>query len=92
MGQDAEGNCITGALEKDFPSVASSVAVTVLWLFLFSTSGVIDKVLSYFSIHGPNWFADFSGIVHSFLGWFGVKSGPPALVERGFLGITRWDW
>ena len=29
-----------------FPSVTSSVAITVLWLFLFSPTGVVNKLLS----------------------------------------------
>ena len=40
-----------------FPSVTSSVAITVLWLFLFSATGVVNKVLSWVSIDGPNWFS-----------------------------------
>ena len=38
-----------------FPSVTSSVAITVLWLFLFSATGAVNKVLSWVSINGPNW-------------------------------------
>ena len=29
-----------------FPSVTSSVAITVLWLFLFNTSGSINAMLA----------------------------------------------
>lgn len=75
-----------------FPSVTSSVAITVLWLFLFSTSGAINAILAYLGINGPNWFNDPSGIVHNFLGWFGVQSGPELLAGHGFLGVTWWDW
>ncbi|WP_243062110.1 carbohydrate ABC transporter permease [Humibacter sp. RRB41] len=75
-----------------FPSVTSSVAITVLWLFLFSTTGAINKVLSWVGIHGPNWFNDPDGILHLFLGLFGVQSGPASLTSSGFLGVTWWDW
>lgn len=75
-----------------FRSVTSSVAITVLWLFLFSASGVINKILSWFSIQGPNWFNDPSGVVHNLLGAAGVTSAPPALAEGGFLGLSWWDW
>ena len=70
-----------------FPSVTSSVAITVLWLFLFSTTGAINKVLSWVGINGPNWFNDPDGIFH-----FGAVNGPHALTSGGFLGITWWDW
>ncbi|WP_261164355.1 carbohydrate ABC transporter permease [Microbacterium sp. Marseille-Q6965] len=75
-----------------FPSVTSSVAITVLWLFLFSTSGVINEVLSWIGVNGPNWFNDPSGIIHNLLAGIGVTSGPEALTSGAFLGVSWWDW
>ncbi|WP_285115299.1 sugar ABC transporter permease [Leifsonia sp. fls2-241-R2A-40a] len=75
-----------------FPSVTSSVAITVLWLFLFSTSGAVNKVLSWVGIHGPNWFNDPTGIIHGLLSAFGVTQGPPALTQNTTLGVSWWDW
>ncbi|WP_419706254.1 carbohydrate ABC transporter permease [Promicromonospora sp. NFX87] len=75
-----------------FPSVTSSVAITVLWLFLFSTSGVVNTVLARIGIAGPNWFNEPSGVLHNLLGALGVRSGPQALTEHGFLGLSWWDW
>ncbi|SEB47255.1 carbohydrate ABC transporter membrane protein 1, CUT1 family [Paramicrobacterium humi] len=75
-----------------FPSVTSSVAITVLWLFLFSTTGAVNKALSWIGVHGPNWFNEPSGILHNFLGLFGVQSGPALLTDHDFLGISWWEW
>ena len=75
-----------------FPSVTSTVAITVVWLFLFSTSGVVNEVLSWVGINGPNWFNDPRGIVHIGLGALGLDSAPQALSSSGFLGISWWDW
>ena len=75
-----------------FPSVTSSVAITVLWLFLFSSTGVVNKVLSWFGAQGPNWFNDPRGILHVLLSWLGVDSAPTALTAGGFLGINWWEW
>ncbi len=75
-----------------FPSVTSTVAITVLWLFLFSTSGAINQVLSWIGINGPNWFNEPSGVVHNLLGAFGVRTGPDALTQSEFLGVSWWDW
>jgi multiple sugar transport system permease protein len=75
-----------------FPSVTSSVAITVLWLFLFSATGVVNAVLGWFGIHGPNWFSDPSGVLHSLLRTVGVDSAPAALEAHGFLGISWWEW
>lgn len=75
-----------------FPSVTSSVAITVLWLFLFSSAGVVNKVLSWFSVDGPNWFADPRGVVHVALGAVGVDSAPEALASGELLGVSWWQW
>ncbi|MFB4353678.1 sugar ABC transporter permease [Microbacterium sp. LWO14-1.2] len=75
-----------------FPSVTSSVAITVLWLFLFSASGAVNSVLSWFGVNGPNWFNDPRGILHLALGGIGVDAGPAALTDGGMLGISWWEW
>ena len=69
-----------------FPSVTSSVAITVLWLFLFSTTGVVNEVLSWVGINGPNWFNDPRGIIHIALGAVGVGAGP----ERADRAAASW--
>jgi multiple sugar transport system permease protein len=75
-----------------FPSVTSSVAITVLFLFLFSPSGVINKVISYFGAAGPAWLYDPRGLFHVILGQFGVDNAPAALANHMFLGISFWEW
>src|SRR2546429_3062047 len=45
-----------------FPSVTSSVAITILFLFLFSPQGAINKILSYFAATGPAWLYDPRGL------------------------------
>ncbi|MCS5496310.1 sugar ABC transporter permease [Cnuibacter physcomitrellae] len=75
-----------------FPSVTSSVAITVLWLFLFSASGAVNAVLSWFGVNGPNWFQDPSGVVHNLLAAVGVTQGPGWLTEPTVLNVSLWDW
>jgi len=75
-----------------FPSVTSSVAITVLFLFLFSASGAVNKLVGYLSAEGPNWFADARGVVHIALGAVGLDQAPAALAEHGFLGLSWWAW
>ena len=75
-----------------FPSVTSSVAITVLWLFLFSATGVVNKVLSFFAIEGPNWFQDPRGVLHVLFGLIGIDQAPAALQDPAFLGISGWEW
>lgn len=75
-----------------FPSVTSTVAITVLWLFLFSASGVVNEFLSWIGINGPNWFNDPSGIIHNGLATVGVTDGPAWLTDNDFLGLSWWQW
>ena len=75
-----------------FPSVTSSVAITVLWLFLFSQSGAVNNVLSWLGINGPNWFDEPSGIIQDALYGLGVKTPPAFLVQNTTLGVSWWDW
>jgi multiple sugar transport system permease protein len=70
-----------------FPSVTSSVAITVLWLFLFSTSGAVNAVIAWFGAKGPNWFNEPAGIFH-----FGAQTGPAFLTDHTALGVSWWDW
>lgn len=72
-----------------FPSVTSTVAITTLWLFLFSATGAVNAALAWFGLHGPNWFNDPRGLFHIILG----NPQPPASMSQpGFLGVTPWEW
>ncbi|MET0860440.1 MAG: sugar ABC transporter permease [Microbacterium sp.] len=75
-----------------FPSVTSTVAITVLWLFLFSASGAVNEILSWIGINGPNWWADPSGVLHNLLAAVGITNGPAFLTDGDFLGLSWWDW
>ncbi|MEU8298323.1 sugar ABC transporter permease [Micromonospora sp. NPDC048909] len=75
-----------------FPSVTSSVAISVVFLFLFANSGVINNLLGFVGIDGPEWFADSRGVLHLLFGAVGVDSPPAAMTAGGPLGLTWWDW
>jgi multiple sugar transport system permease protein len=75
-----------------FPSVTSTVAIVIVFQFLFTASGAINAVAGFFGGNGPNWLHDSSGLIHGFLRNFGVDSAPPALEGVGPLGVTWWQW
>jgi multiple sugar transport system permease protein len=75
-----------------FPSVTSSVAISVVFLFLFANSGAVNGLLGIFGIHGPQWFADSRGLLHILLGLVGVDQPPAALANGGPLGLSWWEW
>jgi multiple sugar transport system permease protein len=78
-----------------FPSVTSSVAISVVFLFMFANGGAINAVLGAFGIDGPQWFSDSRGVLHLLFDKIGPvdQSAPPAaLADHGVLGLTWWDW
>ncbi|ATO14396.1 ABC transporter permease [Micromonospora sp. WMMA2032] len=75
-----------------FPSVTSSVAISVVFLFLFANSGAVNRLLGLLGIDGPEWFADGRGVLHLLFGAFGMNEPPAALTSGGPLGLTWWDW
>ncbi|MFF5171125.1 carbohydrate ABC transporter permease [Micromonospora sp. NPDC000089] len=75
-----------------FPSVTSSVAISVVFLFLFTSSGAVNQLLGFFGITGPQWFADSRGVLHLLFGALGVDEPPAALADGGPFGLSWWDW
>lgn len=78
-----------------FPSVVSSVAISLVFLFLFSGGGVVNSMLAWFGIDGPTWFNDPRGLLHLVgdgLGIWSSSDPPAALVDSGALGLTWWQW
>ncbi|MGX5681561.1 carbohydrate ABC transporter permease [Schumannella luteola] len=75
-----------------FPSVTSSVAITTIFIFLFTASGAVNALIGWFGVNGPNWFADPRGVIHILLAGVGVTSPPDALAAPGFLGVSGWEW
>jgi len=78
-----------------FPTVTSSVAITVLFLFLFAVDGSVNGLLKIFGITGPNWTNNPTGLVWVVLGALHIvpsSSLPASLTSHGFLGTTWYDW
>jgi multiple sugar transport system permease protein len=75
-----------------FPSVTSSVAITVIFLFLFSATGAVNSALSALSVDGPLWFSDPRGLIHVILANLGVDQGPAVLTDHDVLGVSLWNW
>ncbi len=73
-----------------FPAITSSVAVAVIFLWLFNRNGIINAVF------GTNvtWTGDLHGLFHNFLGLFGINisTAPGWLIHTTVLGQRLWDW
>lgn len=74
-----------------FPSVTSSIAITTVFIFLFSGTGAVNRVLSLFGITGPDWIYDQNGIFTTILSSLGVHS-PPSWANFQILGLSLWNW
>ncbi|WP_433426047.1 carbohydrate ABC transporter permease [Microtetraspora malaysiensis] len=78
-----------------FPSVTSSVAISVVFLFIFANSGAVSRLLELVGINGPQWFSDPRGTLHLLLGALGLvdpDAPPAALTGGGPFGLSWWEW
>jgi multiple sugar transport system permease protein len=74
-----------------FPSVTSSIATTLVFLFLFSGGGAVNQLLGVVGVHGPNWTADSRGVFHQAVRVVGVDSAP-GWAQHEFFNLSWWDW
>ena len=78
-----------------FPSVVSSVAISLVFLFLFTGTGAVNQFLAVFGIDGPTWFGDSRGVLHIIgdgLGFWSLENPPAALAGNDVLGLSWWEW
>ena len=78
-----------------FPSVTSSVAISIVFLFLFQNTGAVNAVLGWVGIQGPQWYSDARGLIHLVLdkvGLVDLSAPPAALVDTEVLGLPLWEW
>jgi multiple sugar transport system permease protein len=78
-----------------FPSITSSIVVSMIFLFMFSNTGPINGLLSAVipNYQPVTWLADNRGIIHNFLGLFGLTADSfPLLRDTNLFRISLWDW
>jgi len=78
-----------------FPSVVSSVAISLVFLFLFTGTGAVNQTLGLVGIDGPVWFSDARGLIHlagDGLGLWSIDAPPGALADNDVAGLSLWQW
>ncbi|MGI8901173.1 MAG: carbohydrate ABC transporter permease [Nocardioides sp.] len=78
-----------------FPSVVSSVAISLVFLFLFTGTGAVNTLLGFVGIDGPTWLADARGLLHLLgdtVGFWDSTAPPESLAGTSMLGLSLWDW
>lgn len=78
-----------------FPSITSSVVISLIFMFMFQKSGVVNVIVRalFPGYEFVNWLDDPNGIIHNFLGILGVNlrsAGDWARAEVA--GLRVWDW
>lgn len=71
-----------------FPSITSSIAVTLIFIFLFQVNGAINAVLPF----DVNWLNNANGLIHNALGVVGVDQPPGWAANTEFMGLSLWQW
>ena len=79
-----------------FPSITSSIAISLMFLFFYQRSGLVNQVLSALTLGNWEpvaWMADPRGLFHIILEAAGVTiRTAPEWVRTELLGLTIWDW
>src|SRR5215218_7252562 len=59
-----------------FPSISSSVVIAIIFLWMYSSRGLINYVLRAFGFPTPRpvWLANPRGVIELFLGNFGIEN------------------
>ncbi len=79
-----------------FPSITSSVAISLMFLFFYQRSGLVNQVLqtiTFGAFEPIAWMNDPRGLIHILLEQVGVTiQTAPEWVRSEVLGLTVWDW
>lgn len=79
-----------------FPSITSSIAISMLFLFLYQKNGLVNQVLQTITFGAWEpiaWMADPRGLFHIIFGWFGLTlETAPAWMQANVLSLSVWDW
>ncbi len=79
-----------------FPSITSSIAISMIFLFLYQRGGLINQVLQgiTFGAWEPiAWLDTPDGLIHLLLERMGLTlRGGPEWLRTNVLGLTVWDW
>lgn len=79
-----------------FPSITSSVAISLIFLWIYQSGGLLNQFLKgilpgYTPII---WMNDPSGLIHNFLRLFGltIRTIPTWMTQPDWLGLSPWEW
>ncbi|MDZ4767880.1 MAG: sugar ABC transporter permease [Chloroflexota bacterium] len=78
-----------------FPSITSSVVISLIFMWLFTRNGLINGAIgALFPNYSPvTWLEDPNGMIHNFLGLFGItRNTVGAWAESEIASVSLWNW
>jgi multiple sugar transport system permease protein len=78
-----------------FPSITSSVVISLIFVFLFTRGGPVNGLLQaiFPNFRPVTWLDNADGIIHNFLGLFGVtKATVGSWANTEVFRISLWEW
>lgn len=78
-----------------FPSITSSVVISIIFMWMFTQDGIVNTVLEAIlpGYTGLTWLDDSSGVFHNLFNAFGVtRQTVGDWAGTRLAGITLWDW
>lgn len=79
-----------------FPSITSSVAIGLIFLWIYQTGGILNQFIKaiYPAYKNVSWMNDPSGLIHNFFALFGltIRAAPEWMTQTKILGVTIWQW
>lgn len=80
-----------------FPSITSSIAISLLFMLMYQKDGVINNFLSTITFGAwpnPVWLNDARGLFHIILGALGitVQTAPSWMTTTMIGGVNLWSW
>lgn len=80
-----------------FPSITSSVVISLIFMFMFSRGGLVNQAIASiipgYANNFVNWLDDPRGLMHIILEPFGVtRQSAGAWASARTLGLTGWEW
>jgi multiple sugar transport system permease protein len=78
-----------------FPSITSSVVISLIFVFLFTKGGPVNGLLQaiFPNFRPVTWLDNADGIIHNFLGLFGItKATVGAWANTEIFRISLWEW
>lgn len=78
-----------------FPSITSSVVISLIFMWMFTRGGLVNFLLSglFPNYEAVTWLEDPNGIIHNMLGLFGItRQTAGDWASTRLVGLTLWEW